>query len=180
MTESLTFSYVTALTLTHLRIGTCSLCPIVTDSSAAVVESANGANRSVIARSRAVVVTERCDLVALIVLATYVTMVSGIACLGTSGLYNGRSRIVTESGNGSLLGGSNATSGALNTGGKTGLGTSGSNSLKDNVIKMSVSRYLIGNKAVTTSSTGMSCITCSITGSLNNNYLLKIIKRLVV
>ena len=172
VTESLTFSYVTALTLTHLRIGTCSLCPIVTDSSAAVVESANGANRSVIARSRAVVVTERCDLVALIVLATYVTMVSGIACLGTSGLYNGRSRIVTESGNGSLLGGSNATSGALNTGGKTGLGTSGSNSLKDNVIKMSVSRYLIGNKAVTASSTGMSCITCSITGGLSNNYLV--------
>jgi hypothetical protein len=164
--ESLALCFTASLTLTHLGIGTGSLCPIVTDSRAAVVKSAYGANRSIGTGSSTVIVTESGDLCALIVLTAYGTVICSVTGGGTGGIYNRGGGVMTESGNSSLLGGSNATAGASDTGSKTGFGTGGSYCLKNNIVKMSESRNLVGNIAITAGSTGMSSVTCSFTGSL--------------
>jgi hypothetical protein len=116
--------------------------------------------------SSTVIVTESGDLCALIVLTAYGTVICSVTGGGTGGIYNRGGGVMTESGNSSLLGGSNATAGASDTGSKTGFGTGGSYCLKNNIVKMSESRNLVGNIAITAGSTGMSSVTCSFTGSL--------------
>ena len=174
VTERLSFRLTTSLALAHLRIGTGSISPVVTDSRAVVVKSTNGTYCSITTRNVTVILMTECgNGIAGIVLATHATMVSGVTGGGAGGLYYGRGGGVSKSRNGSLLSGSNTTAGACDTGSKTGGRTSRSYSLKNHVVKVTESLDNVADDLVSTSGTGRGGAACFRTGRLGyNNHVI--------
>ena len=140
MTERLTFGSAAA-SLTGLRLGTGSVCPIVLNrlSGVGVGAAFSVTGRDSSASSITVIVTECGNLITDNYLAANRAGILGIALVGTVGLNNDGGGLVTLRRDYILLSGNGVAARALYTRSQAVLGASNLNSLKDDVVKMSQS-----------------------------------------